>query len=182
MLSSVFVASVIDMSKWGLSIFIVGAILVILFVVLIYSMVNNRKKIEVQREPNEVGDGTIWRDRKHTFFGLPWSFTVYRLSDERLFVKTGIFTTIENEVRLYRVLDVQLRRIMGQRIMGLGSVVIKSSDRSMKDFVLENVARASDVKELLSIKVEIARKMNRISGREIMVDDNDYDDGEGYIG
>ena len=31
----------------------------------------------------------VWKDRKRTLFGLPWSFTKYSLSDDRLFISTG---------------------------------------------------------------------------------------------
>ena len=34
-----------------------------------------------------------WKDRKRTIFGLPWSFTVYKLTDEKLLIETGVFTT-----------------------------------------------------------------------------------------
>ena len=42
----------------------------------------------------------IWKDRKRTFLGLPWSFTKYKLTEDRLFIETGFFNSIENEVRL----------------------------------------------------------------------------------
>ena len=30
----------------------------------------------------------IWKDRKRTFLGLPWSFTVYYLTEEKLNCRT----------------------------------------------------------------------------------------------
>ena len=32
----------------------------------------------------------IWQDRKRTFLGLPWSFTKYMLTEDRLFVEKGL--------------------------------------------------------------------------------------------
>ena len=52
----------------------------------------------------------IWKDRKRNILGMPFSFTSYSLTEERLFIETGFFNSVENEVRLYRILDVQLRR------------------------------------------------------------------------
>lgn len=60
----------------------------------------------------------LWTDRKRNWLGLPWSFTVYGLTENRLFIKTGMLSIHEDEVRLYRILDVSLRRSFWQRITG----------------------------------------------------------------
>ena len=65
-------------------------------------------------EQNEI----IWSDRKRTIFGLPLSFTKYSLTNDRLFIQTGLFTTVEDEVRLYRIMDVKLTRTLGQKLFG----------------------------------------------------------------
>ena len=45
----------------------------------------------------------LWSDCKRVvFFGLPLSFTKYRLTTNRLFVNTGFLTQREDEVRLYQ--------------------------------------------------------------------------------
>ena len=31
----------------------------------------------------------IWKDRKRTIFGLPWTFTVYKLTGEKILIDTG---------------------------------------------------------------------------------------------
>ena len=49
----------------------------------------------------------LWKDRKR-HFGLPISFTRYRLSDDRLFCETGFFNIKQDEVLLYRVRDLEL--------------------------------------------------------------------------
>ena len=64
----------------------------------------------------------VWKDRKRIIFGLPWSFTVYKLTEEKLFVETGFFSKKEEEIRLYRVMDLTLKRPFGQRIWGLGTI------------------------------------------------------------
>ena len=51
---------------------------------------------------------TVWKARKRNFLGLPWTFTVYGFSQDRLFIKSGIFNTREDEVRLYRITDIGL--------------------------------------------------------------------------
>ena len=46
-----------------------------------------------------------WQDRKRRMFGLPWSFTKYKLTDDKLIISTGIFSINEEEIRLYRIMD-----------------------------------------------------------------------------
>ncbi len=120
----------------------------------------------------------LWTDKKRTLFGLPWSFTRYSLSEDRLFINTGLFTSVENEVRLYRILDVKLVRTLGQKIFGLGTIHICSADKTMGDFDIKNIKKPQDVKELLSEQVEIQRQANRVMNREMMSDFDHSDDDD----
>ena len=118
-----------------------------------------------------------WKDRKRTIFGLPWSFTRYRLTDDKLIVSTGLFSINEEEIRLYRIMDVTLKRSLGERLWGLGTIHICSSDKTTPELDIKRVRQSSDVKEMLSDMVEAARKKNRVSAREFMsADDNGDDD------
>lgn len=122
----------------------------------------------------------IWKDRKRTLFGLPWSFTKYMLSEDRLFISSGLFTSKEDEVRLYRILDLELKRTLGQKLFGVGSISVHSSDKSLKDFVIKNIKNPRQVKELISQAVESERDKKRVVNRELMADhscdSDDFDD------
>ena len=121
----------------------------------------------------------LWKDRKRGFLGLPLSFTKYSLTKERLFVETGFINSVENEVRLYRILDVQMTRTLGQKMFGLGSINVLSSDASLKDFTIKNIKKPKYVKELLSELVEKQRDEKRVVNRELMassIDDDELDD------
>ena len=121
-----------------------------------------------------------WKDRKRTIFGLPWSFTRYRLTDDKLIVSTGIFSINEEEIRLYRIMDVTLKRSLGERLWGLGTIHLCSSDKTTPEIDIKRVRQSADVKEMLSDMVEVARKKNRVSAREFMSgDDMDEDMDEG---
>ena len=111
---------------------------------------------------------TIWQDRKRTLFGLPLSFTTYRLTEDRLFIETGFLSKKEDEVRLYRILDVSLDLPLSQRIFGVGTVQVASSDQTKGDFSMGPVKNPREVKELLSKTVEEARQANGVSAREFM--------------
>ena len=120
----------------------------------------------------------LWRDRKRTkFFALPWTFTVYRLTEDRLLIKRGFFTTREDEVRLYRILDISLKRTLLQKIFGTGSILCHSSDKTMGHFEIINIKRSYEVKNLLSDLIEKERMEKRVSNREFISDpDCDFDD------
>ena len=126
--------------------------------------------------------GFKWFDRKRTIFGLPLSFTKYAVTEDKLLIKTGFFNTKEEEVRLYRIMDVTLNRSFGERIFKLGTIHVISSDKSTPHFDIKRVKDSKRVKDLLSELVENARQKNRVSAREFMasdmVDDDDYTDGD----
>ncbi|HIU78786.1 MAG TPA: PH domain-containing protein [Candidatus Avilachnospira avicola] len=116
---------------------------------------------------------TIWRERKRNFLGLPWTFTVYGFSEDRLFIKSGILSTREDEVRLYRITDVSLYRSLWQRIIGLGTIRVYSADQSLRDFEIKNIPDCENVKEQLSCLVEKERQNKRVTSREFMGDAED---------
>lgn len=115
----------------------------------------------------------VWKDRKRTLFGLPWSFTVYSLTKEKLIIKTGLLNKHEEEVRLYRIMDLALNRTLGQRIFGLGTVHVNSADKSTPEFDIKSIKDSERVKDMLSDMVEEERMRKRVSGREYMSDYSD---------
>lgn len=119
--------------------------------------------------------GVVWQDRKRIIFGLPWTFTKYVLTKEKLLIQTGILNTKEEEVRLYRIMDVTLRRSLGQRLFGLGTIHCCSADKSTPEFDIRWIPDSAAVKEKLSDLVEAERMAKRVSSREFM---SDEDDGE----
>lgn len=128
----------------------------------------------------------LWSDRKRTLFGLPLSFTKYSLTEERLIIETGFLNKREDEVRLYRITDVSLRRSFGQRLFGVGTIHCCSGDKTLGDFDVLNVKKSRDVKELLSDSVEQQRDAKRVTSREFIdgvdhfedFDDSNDDNGQ----
>lgn len=117
-----------------------------------------------------------WFDRKRTIFGLPLSFTKYAVTDEKLIIKSGFFSTKEEEVRLYRMMDVTLNRSLGQRLFKLGTIHVVSSDKSTPEFDIKRIKNSQQVKELLSDLIEASRRRNRVAAREFMYADDNGDD------
>lgn len=125
-----------------------------------------------------------WYDRKRIWCGLPWTFTRYGLSEDRLFVEKGFLNVKEYEIRLYRILNINLSRSLVQRLFGLGTVHIDSMDRDLKCFDIMNIKNSASVKEMISEAIEKERIRNRVSSREFMgggEDGHEADlDGDGF--
>ena len=114
------------------------------------------------------------KDRKR-YFGLPLSFTRYSLSEDRLFVSEGFLNLKDDEVLLYRVRDIDTRRSLWQRIFGVGTVTVVSSDKTMPNLVLKNIKDPVMVKELIHKQVEDMKIQRRVRFGEIMGTDLDND-------
>lgn len=118
----------------------------------------------------------LWQDKKRTLFGLPLSFTKYMLSDSRLFIEKGFLNKTEDEVRLYRIMDVSVTRSIWQRIFRVGTIHCCSADKSLGDFDIISVKKPKEVKEQLSELIEVQRDAKRVTNREFMADsDSDMD-------
>lgn len=116
----------------------------------------------------------IWKDRKR-YFGLPLSFTRYALSEDRLFMSEGFLSIKDDEILLYRVRDIDTSRNLWQRLFGVGTVIVMSSDKSMPNLVLKNIKDPVVVKELIHEQVEEMKIRRRVRFGEIMATDTDGD-------
>ena len=119
----------------------------------------------------------IWKDRKR-YLGLPLSFTRYSLTEDRLFLSVGFLNINDEEVLLYRVRDINTSRTLWQRLFGVGTVTVISSDKSMPTFVLKNVKDPMTVKELIHDQVEAMKIRRRVRVGEIMASGYNEDDDD----
>ena len=119
-----------------------------------------------------------WYDRKRLWCGLPWTFTKYGMSDDRLFVEKGLFNVRGMEVRLYRILNISIQRSLIQRIFGLGTIHLDSTDKDLSCFDIVNIKNSESVMEMISEAVEAERLRNRVASREFMSDGRHENDAE----
>jgi len=118
----------------------------------------------------------VWRDRKRPILGLPLSFTVYTLLEDKLLIDSGILSTNQEEIKLYRVMDLTLKRSIWQRIFGVGTIHICSADKTTPEFDVKDIKKPFEIKEKLSKMVEEQRDKKRVTGREFMSSDEDDED------
>ena len=113
-----------------------------------------------------VEEEILWKDRKR-YLGLPISFTVYSLDNNRFYLKRGFLNSVMDELLLYRVLDVKLTRSLGQKIFGVGTILLITADQSNPNLSIKNVRHSDRVRKLLSNIVERERNEKRIMGKEM---------------
>ena len=130
----------------------------------------------------KYGVELIWKDRKR-YLGMPLSFTRYALSEDRLFLSVGFLSIKDDEILLYRVRDITTSRSLWQRLFGVGTVTVVSSDKTMPTLQMKNIRNPVAVKEMLHNQVEEMKIRRRVRLGEIMTtgqesdDDDDPDDG-----
>jgi len=115
---------------------------------------------------NKQKDEYLWKDRKR-YLGLPLSFTKYAIKDQRLYSSTGFFNTTEEELLLYRVLDIRLNRTFGDKLAGVGTITLYTADKTHPKLELVRIKNPKKVRDLLSKLVENERIRINAQGKEL---------------
>lgn len=110
----------------------------------------------------------LWTDKKRTLFGLPLSFTRYTLTSEKLIITVKFLAVHEEEIRLYRIMDVTLKQSLFQRLFGIGTIHCCSADTSTPEFDITSIKTPKKVRDLLSDTVETERQERKIASTEFI--------------
>ena len=108
----------------------------------------------------------LWQDRRR-YLGLPMSFTIYSFSKNKFYYKKGLFTTHSEEILLYRILDLQYKQTLWQRIFGVGTVILTTADKTTPVLELKSIKTPDRVRKALSNLVEQRRDEKRVTGKEM---------------
>ncbi|MBQ6476297.1 MAG: PH domain-containing protein [Clostridia bacterium] len=120
----------------------------------------------------------LWSDRKR-WLGIPWTFTKYSLSEDRFFIKKGFLNKTYDEVLLYRVRDISLKRSLWQRMFGVGTIMLYASDATNPAIEVKNIKQSEQVKELIHLNVETCKDKRRMRYGELVDDRFIDEDGDG---
>lgn len=119
-------------------------------------------------EPNPI----IWKDRRRRM-GLPWSFSRYYIKNNRLYLSEGFFSTTENEMLMYRILDIKMKRSLWDKMCGVGTLTLFTADETHKELILKKIKRPGEIRDMISEMVELERKKMKVAGKEMYgVSDN----------
>ena len=95
------------------------------------------------------------------FFGLPWTFKSYTVTEEIITVDTGLFKKEENDCYLYKVIDVRLESTLLERMLGLGTIHCFTGDVTDPDLKLLHIKHAKEIKDYILKQSEQERMKRR---------------------
>ncbi|MFD0670134.1 PH domain-containing protein [Cohnella sp. GCM10027633] len=104
-------------------------------------------------------ESTLWEGKPFNY-GIP-TFTRYRITDRRLIVERGVFTKRREEIQLYRIRDISLKRSLLERLLKFGDITVLSTDTSHPSYTLRNIRDSVNISDILSLAAENSRIKNR---------------------
>lgn len=126
------------------------------------------KKVQVEQE------NVLIKERKRLgFFALPLSFTTFAITEKKLIYKKGLLSSIEDEILLYRVQDITVKRTLGQKLFGLGTIEVDSQDKTCPHLIIKNIKHVKEFRAILSEQVEKEKTRRNFRSTEILDGDND---------
>lgn len=104
--------------------------------------------------------------------GILWTYLtvrarIYCVTTERLISRRGVLTRHHEELELFRVKDIRMVEPLWMRPLGIGTVVLITSDTTHPKVELEAIPRPDEVREILRDQVNVMR--DRKDVREIEV-------------
>ena len=101
---------------------------------------------------------------------IPWAFwrwlqvrnTTYTLTDQRLKTTRGVFTRTTEDLELYRVRDSRFEQDLAERLLGLGQVVLFTTDETSPEIRMTFIKDAEAVREKIRTLVEARRDAKRV--------------------
>jgi uncharacterized membrane protein YdbT with pleckstrin-like domain len=99
-------------------------------------------------------------------------FNKYKITTERIFSTTGIFSKTTEAMELYRVRDIDVYEPFWQRIFKLGNIDLTSSDATDPKFTLRGVPRPQELQNKIRKSVEQRRDTKRVRGVEFLGDES----------
>ena len=121
-----------------------------------------------------------YKERKRwLFLGLPFTFTKYTVTEEKLIINRGFFKLQEDTCYLYKIIDVKLERTLFERMCGLGTIVCYTGDVTDKVIKLMHIKNSKPINDyILDQSEEMRRKRRTLNTFSLTQGMNDIDDAD----
>jgi hypothetical protein len=97
--------------------------------------------------------------------------TSFTLTTQRLKLSKGVFNRTFDEIEIYRIKDSTIRQTLWQRLVGIGTIDLVTSDRTHPSVVMPGIAGFREVQSMIRTQTEGARRSRGV--REIDMDSPD---------
>jgi hypothetical protein len=136
---------------------------------------------QFQESSQSKGDLRYTERSRWLLFGLPWTFTKYEIRDNDFTIIKGFFTVRENDCYMYKISDVEITRSFLQRMAGLSTIVLYTSDVTDRTIVMKNIKHGKEIKDFILHASESARIRRRtVSMQNIGFGADDIHDVDGF--
>ncbi len=110
--------------------------------------------------------------KRWVFFGLPFTFTKYEVTDVILTVSAGFLSKTQNPCYMYKITDVELRSTLFERIFGLGTVICYTGDTTHSVLRLEHIKNSKAIHAAILEASEEQRLKRRTVNMQNIDSDN----------
>lgn len=87
----------------------------------------------------------------------------FKITNQRLVLKTGVLSVRTDFVELYRITDLDVEEPLFERMLGYGRLVIASSDRSDPTLVLRGIQRPEALADQLRACIEEQKRARSVT-------------------
>ena len=94
-------------------------------------------------------------------FGIPWPFRHYEIYENEMTITSGFLSIKEDDCFMYKITDVELSRSLLQRMAGLSTITLFTSDVTDKTIVMKNIKHGREIKDFINQESERARLRRR---------------------
>lgn len=99
--------------------------------------------------------------KRWLFFGLPWTFTKYTITEDVLTIDQGLLKTFENDCYMYKITDVELVVSFWERVCGLGTIRCITGDKTHPILEVKHIKHSKEIKNFILEESEKARIRRR---------------------
>lgn len=115
--------------------------------------------------------------KRWKFLGLPFSFTKYTITEEKLTITSGFLSITEDDAFMYKIQDVRLTRSLSERLFGMGTITCYTGDTTHPELKLIHIKHSGTIKDFIMSSSEEARRARR-SLHTLRIDADDLDEEE----